>query len=280
MNAVEIDQAVSELFQQPFDAAEFPFQFLAAFDRNETTLKRLRTGNTNRSDVVGGVLQRNHIHIAPASEGEVDATIAALRDSARTASEKARYILATDGAMLHAEDLTSGDVLSCEWADFPNRFGIFLPLAGITAVAALKESVFDIKATRHLNKLYVELLKDNADWRERRTDMNHFMARLIFCFFAEDTDIFHPSYKFTETVQKMSAPDSSNTHEVIETLFRATARARRLTRRVGPMASPMSTASFFRAIQRSRASARWRDPICSASAASTGARSTRTFSAA
>ena len=25
---------------------------------------------------------------------------------------------------------------------------------------------------------------------ERRHDMNHFMARLIFCFFAEDTDIF------------------------------------------------------------------------------------------
>lgn len=222
MNAVEIDQAVSELFQQPFDAAQFPFQFLAAFDRNETTLKRLRTGNTNRSDVPGGVLQRNHIHIAPAPAGEVDPTIAALRASPRTESERARYILATDGAMLHAEELTSGDVLSCEWADFPNRFGFFLPLAGITTVQAVKENAFDIKATGRLNRLYVELLKDehNADWRERRSDMNHFMARLIFCFFAEDTDIFHPSHKFTAIVQKMSAPDSSNTHEVIETLFR------------------------------------------------------------
>lgn len=221
MNAVEIDRAVSELFQQPFNAAQFPFQFLAAFDRNETTLKRLRTGNTNRSDVPGGVLQRNHIHIAPAPTGEVDAIIAALRASPRTASEKARYILATDGAMLHAEELISGDVLSCEWADFSNRFGFFLPLAGITTVQAVKESAFDIKATGRLNRLYVELLKDNADWRARRTDMNHFMARLIFCFFAEDTDIFHPSYRFTDTVQKMSAPDSTNTHEVIETLFAA-----------------------------------------------------------
>jgi hypothetical protein len=116
-----------------------------------------------------------------------------LRASPRTASEKARYILATDGAMLHAEDIASGDVLSCTWDDFPNRFGFFLPLAGITTVQAVKESAFDIKATGRLNRLYVELLKDNADWRERRQDMNHFMARLIFCFFAEDTDIFHPS---------------------------------------------------------------------------------------
>ena len=31
MNAVEIEQALSELAEQKFDPAEFPFQFLAAF---------------------------------------------------------------------------------------------------------------------------------------------------------------------------------------------------------------------------------------------------------
>ena len=46
--------------------------------------------------------------------------------------------------------------------------------------------------------------------------MNHFMARLIFCFFAEDTDIFMGSGLFTDTIAQMSAKDSSNTHEVIE----------------------------------------------------------------
>src|SRR3546814_11307200 len=51
--------------------------------------------------------------------------------------------------------------------------------------------------------------------------MNHFMARLIFCFFAEDTDIFHRSYPFTGTIEKMSDRDSSNTHEVLGELFRA-----------------------------------------------------------
>jgi hypothetical protein len=51
--------------------------------------------------------------------------------------------------------------------------------------------------------------------------MNHFMARLIFCFFAEDTHIFNGSGLFTATVDQMSARDSSNTHEVIGELFRA-----------------------------------------------------------
>jgi len=51
--------------------------------------------------------------------------------------------------------------------------------------------------------------------------MNHFRARLIFCLFAEDTDIFGPNGQFTGTIEQMSAKDSSNTHEVIGTLIRA-----------------------------------------------------------
>jgi hypothetical protein len=47
------------------------------------------------------------------------------------------------------------------------------------------------------------------------------MARLIFCFFAEDTDIFSGKDLFTDTIARMSERDSSNTHEVIGELFRA-----------------------------------------------------------
>jgi len=51
MNAVEIEQAISELAEKPFDRQEFPFQFLEAFGNKETTLKRLRTGVSNKSDL-------------------------------------------------------------------------------------------------------------------------------------------------------------------------------------------------------------------------------------
>ena len=66
-----------------------------------------------------------------------------------------------------------------------------------------------------MNRLYVELLKDNPDWDkpERRHDMNHFMARLVFCFFAEDTDIFNGTGLFTQTVDQMSDSDGSNCGE-------------------------------------------------------------------
>ncbi|MER0745855.1 DNA methyltransferase [Pseudomonas aeruginosa] len=149
-------------------------------------------------------------------------TLAALKASPATAKAKAKFILATDGADFEAEDLTSGETVACAFKDFPDHFGFFLPLAGISTVRQISENAFDIRATSRLNRLYVELLKDNPEWgtAERRHDMNKLMARLIFCFFAEDTDIFVGRGRFTETIAQMSAKDSSNTHDVIATLFR------------------------------------------------------------
>lgn len=222
MNAVEIEEAVCDLAAQPFDAAEFPFQFLASFGNKETTLNRLRSGSSNASDVPRGVLQRNNIHIAVAPTGAVDTTLAALRESPKTRSAKAKFILSTDGATVEAEDLPSGETISCGFSDLAQVFGFFLPLAGISTVKEIKNNPIDIKATGRLNKLYVELLRDNPEWatEDRRHELNQFMARLIFCFFAEDTGIFPPQ-QFTDTIKQMSDGQSDNTHEVLTELFRA-----------------------------------------------------------
>ena len=223
MNAVEIEQAISDLALQPFDEAEFPFAFLATFGNKDTTLKRLRTGNNNASDVPGGVLQRNNIHIAVCPSGGTGAGLQALRSSPATAKGKAKFVLATDGQTLEAEDLTTGETIACDYPDFPDHFGFFLPLAGISTVKEIKDNPIDVRATGRLNKLYVELLRENPDWAtaERRGDMNHFMARLIFCFFAEDTDIFNGEALFTRTVEQMSDRDAGNTHKVLSEIFRA-----------------------------------------------------------
>ncbi|GAB1718725.1 MAG: hypothetical protein NTAFB09_04560 [Nitrosospira sp.] len=237
MNAVEIEQAITDLAEQPFDPAEFPYGFLEAFGNKETTIKRLRAGASNKSDL-GGVLQTSNIHILTCATSQVTATLKALKDSPATAKAKAkaRFILTTDGVDFEAEDLTSGETVACTFKDFPDHFGFFLSLAGISTVRQISENAFDIRATSRLNRLYVELLKDNPAWStaERRHDMNKLMARLIFCFFAEDTDIFVGKGRFTETVAQMSAKDSSNTLEVIAMLFRTmnTRREDRATARI------------------------------------------------
>jgi hypothetical protein len=223
LNAVEIEEAITQLADQPFDSQGFPYAFLEAFGNKETTIKRLRAGGSNKSDL-GGVLQTNNIHIATCDTGEVTNALIALRQSPATVKAKAKFILATDGVDFEAEDLVSGQPpVVCAYKAFPDHFGFFLPLAGITTVRQISENAFDIRATSRMNRLYVELLKDNVAWgtADRRHEMNHFMARLIFCFFAEDTGIFNGTGLFTEAIAQMSTKDSSNTHEVIGELFRA-----------------------------------------------------------
>jgi hypothetical protein len=222
LNAVEIEEAVSELAQQPFDAKEFSFLFLQAFGNKETTIKRLRSGSTNKSDI-GGVLQVNNLHIAIAQDIEVTKLLESLRESKATKRGKVQFIISTDGKSFEAEDLHSGEMITCAFKDFPDYFGLFLPLAGISTVKQIRESSFDIRATSRFNRLYVELLKDNVDWAstKRCEEMCHFMARLIFCFFSEDTNIFGEQNLFIHTVEKMSDRNSSNTNEIISTIFRS-----------------------------------------------------------
>lgn len=220
MNAVEIEEAISELAAAPFDAADFPRAFLEAFNNKPTTVKRLLAGAAKNSDVEGGVLQFKQIHLAVASPGRVREKMDQLRASPKTAAGKVRFILATDGQTLEAEDLAEGDIRVCDYKDFANHFGFFLPLAGITTVKAIKNNPIDIQATGRLNRLYVELLKDNPDWdsEARRHDLNQFMARLIFCFFAEDTGIFRRANLFTHALETYS--DKDNAHEIIGRLFK------------------------------------------------------------
>src|SRR3546814_9058178 len=101
MNAVEIEEAISELTAQPFNQAEFPFAFLEAFGRKANTLKQLRAGTTNASDLPGGTLQRNNNHIATCDPGAVDETLKALRESPQTGAAKDKFIIATDGDRKH-----------------------------------------------------------------------------------------------------------------------------------------------------------------------------------
>lgn len=101
MNAVEIEQAITDLAEQPFDGAEFPFAFLEAFANKDTTLRKLRAGASNRSDL-GGVLQTSNIHLLACEPGQVGASLRALKESPATTRAKAKFILATNGVDFEA----------------------------------------------------------------------------------------------------------------------------------------------------------------------------------
>ena len=154
MNPVEIEEAISNLAEQPFSPTEFPYLFLEAFGNKTTTIARLKKGDTNKTDIDGAVLQQNNIHIAVCNEGEVNKTLQKLKNSPANTRYKAKYILATDGVMLEAEELNSNEPpIVCEYRNFPDDFGFFLPLAGITTIKQIRESSFDRRCCMNQNQV-------------------------------------------------------------------------------------------------------------------------------
>jgi hypothetical protein len=173
LNAVEIEQAITDLAEQSFDGEIFPYAFLEAFGNKATTIKRLRSGETNKSDL-GGVLQTNNIHIATCESGQVADTLKALKASPATAKGKVKFILATDGADFEAEDLTSGETAACAFKDFPDHFGFFLPLGGISTVRQISENAFDIHGTDQREFYQLLTYKDDVDLNAKLAEWEAF----------------------------------------------------------------------------------------------------------
>ena len=223
-------KSLLEKMTKTFDVEEFAYDFLIACGKPEPTIKRLRNGDANESDVNGGVLLRRHIHIKACEKGGLREAMDALRNSRATKkmSNKVKFLLACDGqdVIMDIRDDSGTPPIEFSYHEFPERMQYLRSLAGLPPVKkpgeGFTENEVDASAAKDLNKLYMELMRKNPDWVDpvRRDDIHQFLARLIFCFFAEDTGVFRKKNTFTQTIKDMSAQDGSNTSEVIAGMFR------------------------------------------------------------
>lgn len=151
MNAVEIEEAVSKLVEEPFNTAEFSYAFLEAFSNKTATIQRLHSvgkNSTKKTNVTGdgihAVLQRNNIHIAACATGGPD-TVAELLmrlvDSPASSKHKAKFALTTDGNTVPAEYLNSEEPpLVCVLKELADHFRNLLELVGISTVRQMSDS--------------------------------------------------------------------------------------------------------------------------------------------
>jgi hypothetical protein len=202
MNPVEIAEAIAKLTTHHYRPETFLAGFMAAYGAPKATLKRIKTGEGNSSDFTDGVLWRRWLHFKPSAKGMITSDLELIESSKKTVQAKVRYAIACDGREFGARDLKTGEVLFCEMANLEDHFGFFLPIAGIDRYEVVDENPIDIKATGRLAKLYDALVAENPDWATdaKRHAMNQFMARVIFCFFAEDTGII-PDNLFSPSAQ-------------------------------------------------------------------------------
>lgn len=219
----DIEEAVSRVAAPPFDRDAFPFDFIAAYDAPPATVTRIRNGTQNASDIEGGVLWRQKLHLLICEPGQVESALEQLRTSRATATQRVQFIVATDGVELAARDLKADDTIFCGLHELGDRFGFFLPLAGYSRYRAAEENPIDVKASNKLSRLYDALIVENPAWAsdDMRHTMNLFMTRIIFCLFADKTGIFREENLFARTIHEQGGHAGEEMVHVLTALFAA-----------------------------------------------------------
>jgi len=223
MNIAEIESRLREVVERPFDPESFVFDFLGIFENiPKSTITKLRQGASNKAQRAGDVLLKNKIFFRPAPVGKAGATLDALGSDPLATRHAPQFVMATDGIEFHCRDTKVDQTLDVPFAKLNDAFDFFLPLAGFEHYEGVAENPADIKATGRLAKLYDAILEANPDWatRDHTHELNLFMTRLLFCFFAEDTAIFDKGL-FTQTVMNFTNDDGANAAPLLAALFAA-----------------------------------------------------------
>ena len=207
-----------QAFKTGFSPADIPYILLKAFGKTDADIRRYKSG---KGIVVkfDGLLIKGVIAYRPCSTIEMDDTLNAMKTDASIAKAAPRILAVSDGQRILAydpkENETYENPLNKLWIDFQ----FFYPLCGIERYRGIEENPADVKAAEKMAKLHDEIrayndFSSNADLHE----LNLFMTRLLFCYFAEDTGIFSDDL-FTASIDRYTQEDGSDLSNYLATAF-------------------------------------------------------------
>ena len=225
----ELEERVGALAGRNYFSQELLYDLLTAYGRSASSMTRLRKGDLNvaRHPEAGEVAQKNVVYFRPvshqASTDELLELMGELTDAEHVTRYSPRFVLVTDYHRLLAYDTRTRETLSTPLGEIGQHVAFFLPWAGMEKTTYISEHHADRKAADKMAVLFDELLKVTPSLKETaqsRHNLNTFFSRLLFCFFAEDTEVFS-SNQFTNAVGSLTLTDGSDTHEVIAQIFAA-----------------------------------------------------------
>lgn len=198
----------------------FIYDLLLAYGISRTSIARLKKGDFNLSKVDGEVLYKNKIFFKIEKS---DRLLIQAEESAKDLQilkQNPRFIVITDFETIIAKDLKKVVNADFPIKDLPNYKDFFIPLSGGEIYKSSNDNKADRDAAYKLAQLYDILVTDNPDiYIDGSHNLNLFLSRLLFCFFAEDTDIFKPKSIFTDTLANNTLEDGSDTHVFLNALF-------------------------------------------------------------
>jgi hypothetical protein len=217
MNISQIEENVKSLIKK-IDKESFIYDMLLAYGTPKNTITRVKKGSRNLSKNENEVVIKKKIFFAHFDK-DIDKEFERLRQDSSTQKHDPRFVIATDYKTIKALDTKLDEKIEFPLKEFNKKFDFFLPLAGIEKKEFKHENPVDVKAAEKLAKLFDLIKKDNpkSDAKSFHS-LNVFLTRLLFCYFAEDTDIF-PKGLFTDSVGSHTQPDGSDLREYLSKVF-------------------------------------------------------------
>lgn len=219
MNITQIDNNLQTLIKS-FNSATFIYDFLLAFGMPKASIKRLQAGGLNLSKVNGEIAWKKKLFFKEVESGELYTVIDAIKSSNTATKHDPRFIIVTDYKRLLAIDTKTQDSLDIDILEVAKHYDFFLPWAGMEKAQMQLENPADVKAAEKMAKLYDEIKKDNPTYTADNVhNLNVFLSRLLFCFFAEDTGIYPIKGQFTHGIESHTQADGSDLHTYLDNLF-------------------------------------------------------------
>lgn len=221
MKSTEIQHNVQNVIDN-FSKEDFVYDLLIAYGISKTSVTRLRKGDYNLSKVDGEILYKKKIFFKVEATGQLLNSIDEISKDDRILKHKPRFAILTDHKQLVAKDLRLGKNLDIEIKELPSYFDFFLPLAGSEIYNSKNNDEADRNASYKMADLYDLLVEKNPEIYNSKESIHHlniFLSRLLFCFFAEDTEIFEQESVFTNTLAQHTAENGSDTHSFLDDLF-------------------------------------------------------------
>lgn len=216
MLITEIEDKLTKIIDKD-DHDTFIYDFLSMYNFPKATITKLRKGINNLAKDDGEVYLKNKLYYKAVKDNKnLIQSYTDVKDKVDRIGSKPRYIVVTNFKQLLAYDTKTKDTLDIPFQQLPQKFEFFLAWNGIEKADFDKENPADIRAAERFAKLYDVIVKDNPSATREGLDL--FLIRLLFCLFAEDTDIF-PKNLFTNRIKELTKEDGSDLDNFVDQLF-------------------------------------------------------------
>lgn len=218
MTIAQIESNLQELIEN-FIPQTFVFDLLSGYGFPKAAIARLEKGDLNQLESKGELTHRKQLFFKVAHSNELHALIDELVNDQKVSKNTPRFIIVTDYETLLAVDTKTKDTLDIKLLDLTKHYDFFLPWAGMERAQHKDENPADVKAAEKMAKLYDEIVKENAPKTHDEVHaLNVFLTRLLFCYFAEDTNIFADN-QFTKAIDAHTQVDGSDLDAYLQRLF-------------------------------------------------------------